>query len=151
LNVSRARPIRVASALTGKDQRTYAEAIGLLQRFTDEKALDRAIASLESLLANARDSAQVNGTLGKALLRKYALTNERALVDQAAVYAERAVQLDASEAEAHQTLGELQRISGKLPEAVLSFQRTMTLRPDSIDARLGLAQTYNAMGRTIDA
>src|SRR5262249_46180611 len=35
LNVSRARPIRVASALTGKDQRTYAEAIGLLQRFTD--------------------------------------------------------------------------------------------------------------------
>jgi len=151
LSVSRTHPVRVASSLTGKDQRTYAEAIGLLQRITDEKSVDRAIASLESLFANGRDNAAVNGTLGKALLRKYALTNDRALVDQAAVYAERAVQLDASEAEAHQTLGELQRISGKLPEAAASFQRALTLRPDSIDARLGLAQTYNAMGRTIDA
>ena len=151
LNVSRAHPVRAATALAGRDQRTYAEAIGLLQRLTDEKALDRAIGSLESLLTNARDSAAVNGSLGKALLRKYSLTNDRALVDQAAVYAERAVQLDASEPEAHITLGELQRISGKLPEAVSSFQRALTLRPDSIDARLGLADTYDALGRSIDA
>ena len=151
LSVSRTHPVRVASALSGKDQRTYAEAIGLLQRITDEKSLDRAIGLLESLLANSRDNAAVNGTLGKALLRKYALTKESGLVDQAAIYAERAVQLDASETEAHQTLGELYRIRGKLPEAVASFQRAMTLRPDSIDARLGLAQTYDAMGRTVDA
>jgi serine/threonine protein kinase/tetratricopeptide (TPR) repeat protein len=151
LNVSRTHPIRVASALTGKDQRTYAEAIGLLQRLTDEQSLDRAIHSLDGLLENARDSALVNGSLGKALLRKYSLTNDRALVDQAAIYAERAVQLDASEPEAHITLGELQRISGKLPEAAASFQRALTLRPDSIDARLGLADTYDALGRSIDA
>ena len=151
LNVSRTHPVRVASALTGKDQRTYAEAIGLLQRFTDEKSVDRAIESLETLLSTARDSSAVNGTLGKALLRKYELTKERELVDQAAVYAERAVQLDASEPEAHQTLGQLQRISGKLPEAADSFQHALTLRPDSIDARIGLARTYDAMGRTVDA
>jgi eukaryotic-like serine/threonine-protein kinase len=151
LNVARAHPVRVASALTGKDQRTYAEAVGLLQRITDEQSLDRAIHSFDSLLTNARDSAAVNGSLGKALLRKYALTNERELVDQAAVYAERAVQLDASEPEAHVTLGELQRISGKLPEAAASFQRALTLRPDSLDARIGLAETYSAMGRTVDA
>jgi serine/threonine protein kinase/tetratricopeptide (TPR) repeat protein len=151
LNVSRTHPVRVASALTGKDQRTYAEAIGLLQRITDEQSLDRAIHLLDSLFVNARDSAAVNGAYGKALLRKYSLTNERELVDQAAVYAERAVQLDASEPEAHVTLGELQRIKGNLPDAAASFQRALTLRPDLLDARLGLADTFGAMGRTNDA
>ena len=151
LNVSRTRPIRTATPLTGKDQRTYAEAIGLLQRIRDVKSLDRAIQSLEGLLGNARDSAAVNGTLGKALLRKFALTNERALVDQAAVYAERAVLLDPSEPEAQITLGELQRTSGKFPEAVTSFQRALALQPESIDARLGLADAYNSMGRAADA
>ncbi|HLJ73374.1 MAG TPA: serine/threonine-protein kinase, partial [Thermoanaerobaculia bacterium] len=118
MNASRARPAHVQTSLSGNDQRTYAEAIGLLQKFRDERSLDRAIASLESLLNNARDSAAVNGALGKGLLRKYSLTKDRAIIDQAAIYAERAVQLDSSDAEAHVTLGELQRISGKYNDAV---------------------------------
>jgi len=152
LNVSRVRRAHVApNALTGNDQRTYTEAIGLLQRINNEASLDRAIHSLESLLVNARDSAAVNGALGKALLRKYALTHNRELIDQAAVYAERAVQLDAAEPEAHVTLGELRLMSGRFPDAAKSFQQALTLRPDSVDARLGLADTYNSMGRAADA
>jgi serine/threonine protein kinase/tetratricopeptide (TPR) repeat protein len=153
LNVSRtrrsARP--AANVLSGSDQRTYTEAIGLLQRYNNEESLDRAILSLESLLGNARDSSVVNGALGKALLRKYALTRDRSLVDQAAVYAERAVQLDAAEPEAYVTLGELRRANGRLPEATASFQRALELRPNSVDARIGLANTYESMGRAADA
>ena len=152
LNVSRVRHAHAAAnALTGNDQRTYTEAIGLLQRINNEESLDRAIHSLESLLINARDSAAVNGALGKALLRKYALTRNRELIDQAAVYAERAVQLDATEPEVHVTLGELRLMSGRFPDAARSFQQALTLRPDSVDARLGLADTYNSMGRAADA
>jgi len=152
LNVPRARRSpSAASALSGADQRTYTQALGLLQRMQSEDSLDQAIHSLESLLLNARDSAVVNGTLGKALLRKYALTHNREFIDQASVYAERAVQLDATEAEANVTLGELRRTSGHFPDAVKSFQQALALRPDSIDARLGLADTYNDMGRAADA
>src|SRR2546428_3562793 len=145
------RAPRASVSLSGSDQKTYTEAVGLLQRMNNEESLDRAIHSLESLLSNARDSAAVNGALGKALLRKYALTHNRELIDQAAVYAERAVQLDAAEPEAHVTLGELRLMSGRFPDAAKSFQQALTLRPDSVDARLGLADTYNSMGRAADA
>ena len=145
------RAPRASASLNGSDQKTYTEAVGLLQRMNNEESLDRAIRSLESLLSNARDSAAVNGTLGKALLRKYSLSKNRALVDQASVYAERAVQLDPAEAEAYVTLGELRRVSGHLPEAAASFQHALVLRPDSLDARIGLADTFDAMGRAADA
>jgi len=148
MNASRARTPRADPALS---QRAYVEAVGLVQRMTDQNSLDRAIASLEGMLINSRDSAAVNGSLGKALLRKYLLTRDRTLVDQAAVYAERAVQLDPSQPEAHTTLGELQRISGKYADATASFQRALTLRPDFVDARLGLADTDSAMGHVVDA
>ena len=153
LNLSRTRRAQtaMASVLNGPDQRAYTEAVGLLQRYNDGDALDRAITSLETLLGNARDSAPVNGTLGRALLRKYKMSRNRALVDQAAIYAERAVQLDPQEPEAHVTVGELRRVSGKLPEAIASFQRALSLQPSSISARLGLADGYAAMGRANDA
>jgi serine/threonine-protein kinase len=153
LNLSRARkaPRAAVATLTGNDQRTYTEAIGLLQKIDDVGSIDRAIASLESLLKNARDAANVNGTLGRALLRKYAVTRNRALVDEAAVYAERAAQLDPDEPEAQITLGELRRISGRLPEAAAAFQRALALQPNAVYARIGLGDTYAAMGRAADA
>ena len=153
LNVSRARRLQRAAPnpLSGADQRAYTEAVGLIQRMRGEDSLDRAIQSLEAILANARDSAPVNGAIGKALLRKYSLNKNRALVDQAAVYAERAVQLDPDDADANITLGELRRVGGHLPEALASFQRALTLSPQSVDARLGFADTYHSMGRAADA
>lgn len=134
------------NTLTGADQRTYTEAVGLLQRIRDEESLDRAIGLLQNLLQNERDSAAVNSSLGKALLRKYQLTGDRALVDQAAVFAERAVQLDPADADANVTLAELRRVSGRLADAAASFNRALALNPSSVDARLGLADTEDAMG-----
>ena len=153
LNLSRARRTTRANAtgLNAADQRTYIEAVGLLQRVDDADSIDRAIASLESLLINNRDAATVNSTLGRALLRKYAMTHDRALVDQASIYTERAVQLDDQEPEAYITLGELRRISGHLPEALTAFQRALTLQPSAAYARIGIADTYSAMGRANDA
>ena len=144
-------PHAMASTLSGPDQRTYTETVGLLKRMNNVEGLDRAITSLEALLVNSRDSAAVNGALGEALLRKYSYTHGRELVDQAAVYAERAVQLDPADPQAHITVGNLRRISGHFPEAITSFQRALVLQPDSAAARLGLADTYDATGRAADA
>jgi serine/threonine-protein kinase len=85
------------------------------------------------------------------LLRKYSLTRNRALVDQAAVYAERAAQLDPAEPDAHITVGELRRVGGRLAEAKMAFQQALVLDPQSVDARLGLADTLDAMGSAAEA
>jgi serine/threonine-protein kinase len=145
------RAPRATATLAGADQQTYTEAVGLLQRIDDVTSIDRAIESLQSLLRNSRDAANVNGTLGRALLRKYVVTRNRALVDEAAIYAERAAQLDPDEPEAQITLGELRRISGRHAEAVASYQRALILQPNAVYAQIGLGDTYALMGRAADA
>ncbi|PYQ52083.1 MAG: hypothetical protein DMF59_05950 [Acidobacteria bacterium] len=152
LNVPRTRRIaRAGTALAGADQRSYTQAVGLIQHMQSEDSLDQAIHMLETLLQSARDSAAVNGTLGKALLRKYNVTRNRTLVDQAAIYAERAVLLDPDDADVHVTLGELRRANGRWPEARTEFQRALILQPQSVDARLGMADTLEALGKLPDA
>jgi eukaryotic-like serine/threonine-protein kinase len=152
LNAPHARRLaRGGSALSGADQRTYTQAVGLIQRMQSEDSLDQAIRSLQTLLLNARDSAAVNATLGKALLRKYFVNRDRALVEQAAVYAERAVLLDPEDADAHVTLGELRRANGRLLDAKSSFERALVLEPQGVDALLGLADTLDAFGNPSEA
>jgi len=135
----------------GDDQRRYLEATGLLHRFRDEAAIDSAISRLEALLLNARDSALVNGALGRALLLKYAQSRKPALVEQASVYAKRAADIDPSLPEVHVTLGELKESSGQFTEAVAEFNQALRLRPKFPDAVLGLAETYDKMGRAAQA
>lgn len=133
------------------DQASYLEAVGLLSRSKDEKSIDLAIAKLRPILLNARDSALVNGTLARALMNKYQVSSRRPFLDEAALYAERAVQLDGRVAEAHVALGNVQRATGHLPEALQSFNSALALQPRSAEANLGLASTLQGMGRAADA
>ncbi|MEK6374017.1 MAG: protein kinase [Acidobacteriota bacterium] len=133
------------------DQQSYVTALGLMHRLKDEAALDEAIGRLEALLLNARDSAAVNGALGKALLTKYFYKKENPLVEQASLYAERAAKIDPTLAEVHVTLGELKKTRGDYPGAAAEFQGALALHADLPDAALGLADTYEKMGRAADA
>lgn len=143
---------QVAQAALGPDdQRRFTEAVGLLQRARDEKAIDRAIASLEAILRNARESSSVNALLARALLYKSALARRPALVEQATVYATRAVAAGGNDPEAHTTLGELHNASGRHTEAVASFQRALALHPNDPTALVGLGQAYEKQGRAADA
>ena len=152
--LGRAAPPRaqVAQATLGpEDQRRFTEAVGLLQRARDEQSVDRAIASLESILRNARESGSVNALLARALLYKSTLARRPALVEQATVYATRGVALGGNDPEAHTTLGQLQNASGRHEDAVSSFQRALALRPNDPRALLGLAQAFERQGRAADA
>jgi tetratricopeptide (TPR) repeat protein len=144
-------PATAAAVLGAEDQRRFTEAVGLLQRVRDEQSVDRAIASLEAILRNSRQSGPVNALLARALLYKSSLARRPALIEQATVYATRGVALSGSDPESHITLGQLQNASGRHEEAVKSFERALTLRPQSPGAFLGLADAYNGQGRGAEA
>jgi tetratricopeptide (TPR) repeat protein len=149
--VSSPRPQRTASPLGPNEQRQFIEALGLLQHVRDERSIDRAITTLESLLHNARDSGAVNALLARALLYKANLTRRPSLLEQAMVYATRAVKLSDSDPETHITLGRLQNATRGYAEASVSFQHALALHPDHPDAIIGLADSYYGQGRSTDA
>ncbi|HEX9163613.1 MAG TPA: protein kinase [Thermoanaerobaculia bacterium] len=133
------------------DQNAYVQALGLLQRARDEKSVDRAIATLEQLLLNARDSAAVNAQLARALLYKSQMSGRPALIAQATMYAERAVAIDDSDPEIHVRLGQLRTAAGRYADAQSEYDRALSLQPDNADAYLGLAETNEKLGRAADA
>ena len=140
-----------AAVLGADDQRRFTEAVGLLQQVRDERSVDRAISSLESVLRNARESGSVNALLARGLLFKARLARRNALIEQATIYATRGVALSPQDPETHITLGLVQNASGRPAEAVQSFERALAQRPQSSDALLGKADALNAQGRAEEA
>ena len=146
------RPQTSAASMLGPaDQHRYVEALGLLKRVRDEQSVDRAIKTLESLLGNSRESVDVNALLARALLYKSQLAQRPALVEQATVYATRAVTLSGDSVEAYLTLGDLQNASGEHDDALKSFDRALALRPNDSNALAGKADALKGLGRNADA
>jgi tetratricopeptide (TPR) repeat protein len=134
-----------------KDQKQYAEALGLIHRIRNDASTEDAVHRLEALLTDARDSALVNAALARALLLRYGQTRNPAFVEQANVYASRAVAIDPTLPDVHVTLGDLRKNAGKLAEAQSEYSKALELRRDYPDALLGLAETYDKMGRGTQA
>ena len=137
--------------LAGASQAAFTKAKGLLVHVKDERSVDGAIDLLQSLLTDERDSAEVNAMLARALMSKYMLSHQRHYLDDASLYADRAVQLDPNLADAYAVLGNTRRLGGRLPEAATSFSRGIELNPRAVESIAGLADTYSAMGRAADA
>ncbi len=137
--------------LNAADQQVYIEAVGLLQRPKDDKAIDGAISRLESLLSNARDSGPINATLGRAYLSKYLLTQHKDHLSQADIFAERAVQLDHDLPQAHVVLGEVWLRMGRNADALAEFDKAIGMQPAMYEAIAGLAAANDALGRGADA
>jgi tetratricopeptide (TPR) repeat protein len=144
------RASAVGASLGPEDQERFVEAVGLLQGVKNEQTVDRAINTLEGLLRNARESGAVNAQLARALLYKATLARRPALIEQAMVYATRGVALN-GDSESHVILGTLQNASGKHDDAVKSFERALTARPEKAEAFVGLAEAFNGLGRAGDA
>ncbi|MEO6487498.1 MAG: protein kinase [Thermoanaerobaculia bacterium] len=133
------------------DQRLYLEAYGLLWRLKDDSSVDLAIGRLESLLSNARDSAPVNALLGRAYLTRYRRLRKPADLEQAALFAGRAVELDPTLADAHAVLGDVHIHTGNAAGAETEFRRALQLEPNLPLAVVGLADTLAKLGRGNDA
>src|SRR5207253_7094474 len=133
------------------DQRAYTEALGLLQKPRDVKAIDEAISKLEMTLVNARDSAEVNALLGTAYMTKWSMTQQAPVLEQGKLYAERAAQLDPTNPRAHTAIAAVRLASGALDEAIVEYQRALQLQPKSSEALVGLGTVYRSAGRAADA
>ena len=150
-HLGREAPARKATAALGpEDQKRFVEAVGLLKRVKDEQSVDRALATLEKLFANARESGPVNSQFARALIYKAALARKPALIEQATVYAKRGVKL-AGDAESYVILGTAQNASGDFEAAMHSFERALTMQPGRVDATAALAEAYSGLGRANDA
>jgi tetratricopeptide (TPR) repeat protein len=147
----RRAPATAAASLGPNEQRQFVESLGLLQHVRDERSVDRAMANLNAVLKNARDSGAVNALLARALLYKATLSRRPALLEQAMVYATRGVMLSGEDPETHITLGRLQNATRAFEDASKSFQRALALHPDHPDAINGLAEAYDGLGRSADA
>ena len=138
-------------AMSPGSQAAFAKAKELLAHVKDERSVDGVIDTLQSLLKDERDSAPINAMLARALMSKYMLSHQHGYLEEASVYADRAVRFDPGLADAYAALGMSQRISGRYAEATASFAKSIRLDPKSADSLGGLALTYAAMGRAADA
>lgn len=127
-------------ALTGSEQDRYFRALGELQRYDDESAVDRALALLEPLAEDHPDSPLVFSALGRALLAKYIITSDRAWAERGVDVSRRAAELDPDLFEARTSLGEAYLVTGRIPEAIDSLERSLRLRRRDANARILLGR-----------
>jgi serine/threonine-protein kinase len=147
-----ALPGNGASAGTGEGQRDVAayehflQALGYLQRYESEPALDAAIALLERLRESTLPAARIHAALGRACLYKYKLTSKPDWEKRAVAECERAVQLDPQLPDALVTLGYIHSATGRHEQAARELERALERQPRHPDALLGLAAAYEAAG-----
>ena len=132
-------------------QKTYVEVYGMVRRPRDEQTIDDAIERLESLLRDHRDSAPVNALIARAMLNKSLLAGRAVLIEQAVVYARRAVTLDPSDREALTTLGVVQSAIGEHEAALGTFDQVQKLHGDRADVFVGRADALQMLGRGAEA
>jgi tetratricopeptide (TPR) repeat protein len=131
---------------TASQQERYMQALGSLQRYDKSASVDEAIGLLKPLAAEEPGSALVAAALGRAYLFKFNLTREESWAEEARSTSARAALLDATLPEVDITLGELRLRTGQAAEAVGSFQRALSIRPNDYESSLGLARAEDAAG-----
>jgi Flp pilus assembly protein TadD/TolB-like protein len=136
----------VSGLKTASQQERYMQALGSLQRYDRSASVDEAIGLLRPLAAEEPGSALVAAALGRAYLFKFNLTRQKSWAEEARSAAARAALLDATLPEVDITLGELRLRTGQAAEAVGSFQRALSMRPNDYEASLGLARAEDAAG-----
>ena len=124
----------------------YVQALGHLQRYDNEAAVDGAIGLLERLQASETGDARVHAALGRAYLCKHLLTSQRVWADRAAAACEHALALDADDPDVRVTRGDLRASVGRRDEAISDYRRALELKPDLPEALLGLARAIADTG-----
>ena len=127
------------------------QALGYLQHYDNEAAVDGAIGLLERLEASEAGDARVHAALGRAYLYRHRLTSQRVWADRAAAACERALTLDAGDPDVLVTRGDLRASVGRREEAIADYRRALELKPDLPEALLGLARASVDSGEFVEA
>lgn len=128
---------------SGFSQDRYLEALGYLRRYDNEPSVDAAIGILEEM---GRGNAIVQSALAEAYLAKYQIRQDRSWAERAIAANERAVAIDPDLYEVHETMGRIQLLVDDPKVALEEFRTALALRPDSVEAQMGLASALDKVG-----
>jgi serine/threonine-protein kinase len=129
----------------------YLEAGPYLQRYEKTENLDKAISLLNRATKEDPGFALAFASLGDAWRRKFDLTQDRGLLQQAESNASHALELNDSLARVHVVMGGVHKAFGRRELAQQEFLTALKLEPNNADALSGLAGEYAASQRLQDA
>lgn len=129
----------------------YNQARTALQRYDQERNLERAIELFNQALERDPRYALAHAGLGEAYWRLSRFTKKPEHVELAEQHCRRALEIDSLVARAWVTLGMIHAGTGKAEEALQDFQRALDRDPRNSDAHRELASAYGRLGRAEDA
>jgi tetratricopeptide (TPR) repeat protein len=129
----------------------YLQARGYLVDYTKLENVENAIVMNKEALKLDPNFGSAKASLGEAYWRKYSLTKDKRLTEQAKAECEAAVTLGSAGAAGHVCLGLINAGTGKNPEAIVEFQRATELEPGNESAAIGLASALEHQGSIDDA
>jgi serine/threonine protein kinase/tetratricopeptide (TPR) repeat protein len=129
----------------------YLQARGYLVDYTKLENVDNAITMNKEALKLDPNFGTAKASLGEAYWRKYSLTKDKRLTEQAKAECEGAVTLGSAGAAGHDCLGLINAGTGKNREAVEEFQRATELEPSNESAAIGLASALEHQGSIDEA
>jgi tetratricopeptide (TPR) repeat protein len=129
----------------------YLSGVGALAAAKDAQAVDRGVDALET--AVSRDPLFVAGrvALGRAYLRKFALTKGAEWAERAAATAEPATKEGGWPAEGYLVLAAADTAAGRADEALVALEKGARVAPSSAAIHLELAKAYENAKRFADA
>lgn len=129
----------------------YLQGRGYLQRYEQKENLDAAIGLFQKAVQEDADFALAFAGLGEAYWRKYELTRDPELVQEAQSNCQQALKLNSNLVPVQITLGIIERGKGNYQEAIKSFKNALALDPVNSEALLGLATVFGNAGKTAEA
>jgi eukaryotic-like serine/threonine-protein kinase len=129
----------------------YARALGYLQEYQNQSSLQSAVALFQTALERDPAFARALAGLGEAYWRLYQETKDPSWTAKALGACHRAAAIDDNLAPVHAALGLIWQGESKYDDAVKEFTRALTLDPTSDGAYRGLASSYEALGRDLEA
>jgi serine/threonine protein kinase/Flp pilus assembly protein TadD len=129
----------------------YLQGRGFLQRYEQQENLDKAIELFQKAIAEDSGFALAFAGLGEAFWRKYELTKDTKLVQEAKANCQQAIKLNTNLVPVYITMGIIERGSGHYPEAITNFNKALDLDQVNSEALLGLALTYQNQGKLTEA
>jgi tetratricopeptide (TPR) repeat protein len=129
----------------------YLQGRGYLQESQKKENVDSAITVFGRALEQDPRYALAIAGLGEAYWRRYELDKQNRWAGQAQASCEKAIAMDANQAESRACLGMVYEGTGKYEDAVGEYRRAVELEPTNDDAIRGLASAFASLGKTDQA
>jgi serine/threonine-protein kinase len=129
----------------------YLQARGYLVDYTKMENLENAILMNKEALKLDPNFGFAKASLGEAYWRKYVLTKDKRLTEQAKAECDAAISLGSAGAAGHICLGLINAGTGRYRESVVEFQHAVELEPGNESAAIGWASALEHQGSIDDA